>query len=65
MKMSIHTGQLKSKTPNYTAEFLLEMNNKFDVHNSKKLKNRPMSTHNKSLKILTFQNAKKTSHKTT
>lgn len=74
IKTSIHTGQLKSKSANDTADFLLELNNTFDVCNSQNLydKNpnrRPMSSHNKHIfeninkTISTFQNAKKICHK--
>lgn len=74
IKTSIHTGQLKSKSANDTADFLLELNNTFDACNSQNLydKNpnrRPMSSHNKHIfeninkTISTFQNAKKICHK--
>ncbi|KAF0763319.1 Uncharacterized protein FWK35_00006255 [Aphis craccivora] len=70
IKTSIHTGQLKSKPANDTADFLLELNNTFDACNSQNLydKNpnrRPMSSHNNHVfeninkTISTFQNAKK------
>jgi len=37
IKTSIHTGQLKSKSANDTADFLLELNNTFDACNSQNL----------------------------
>ncbi|KAF0715429.1 Uncharacterized protein FWK35_00035485, partial [Aphis craccivora] len=36
-KTSIHTGQLKLKPANDTADFLLELNNTFDACNSQNL----------------------------
>lgn len=74
IKTCIQTGELKSNTAKDTADFLLLINNIFDVCNSKNLydmnlNRRPLSNNNHHLfkiikkTISEFQDAKKISHK--